>query len=218
MIIPDFYPRKLPQAILFDWDNTLVDTGPMVYNSLNFAREALGLSPFTQEEFWGRPHHSIRDSAFDLFGENFAEGEHLFYTHIQKVHLKELSTLQGAEHLLEDLNTRGVYMGVVSNKEGIHLRKEVDHLGWKSHFRKIIGSKDTHEDKPSALPVLAALQESEITAGLDVWFVGDSIIDVHCARASGCIPVVVGYGEASQQNDIIHAKDCSGLAQLIKNL
>lgn len=68
------------------------------------------------------------------------------------------------------------------------------------------------------IPVLAALHNSAISPSHEVWFVGDSIIDVHCARMSNCIPIVVGHGEASQQDDIVHAKDCAGLIQLIKGL
>ncbi|HUX79363.1 MAG TPA: HAD family hydrolase [Alphaproteobacteria bacterium] len=217
-MIPEAYPRKLPKAILFDWDNTLVDTWRVAYDSINFARTSLGLTTITIEDFWQRPHHSMRDAALDLFGEHFQEGEKIFYESVEKLHLIELITLQGAEDLLIALKARDIFMGVVSNKEGSYLRKEVEYLGWKPHFHKVIGARDTEADKPSHLPVLAALHESPVAPGHDVWFVGDSIVDVHCARASGCIPVVVGHGEASQQHDIIHAKDCQGLAQLIKNL
>ena len=211
-------PDKLPKAILFDWDNTLVDTWRIAYDAMNVARTAVGLTQFTIEEFWKRPHHSMRDAAIELFGDSFQEGERIFYEAVEKLHLKEITMLQGAALLLENLKTRGIYMGIVSNKDGHHLRKEVEHLGWKSHFHKVVGARDTEKDKPSPLPVLAALEGSTIIPGHEVWFVGDSIVDVHCARASGCIPIVVGHGEASQQNDIIHAKDCQGLAQLITNL
>jgi phosphoglycolate phosphatase len=217
-MIPEAYPHKLPKAILFDWDNTLVDTWRVAYDSINFARSALGLTPLTIEDFWQRPHHSMRDASPELFGEHFQEGERLFYESVEKLHLIELMTLQGAEDLLITLKAHDIFMGVVSNKNGNYLRKEVEHLGWKPHFHKVIGARDAEEDKPSPLPVLAALHESPVAPGHDVWFVGDSIVDVHCARASGCVPVVVGHGEASQQKDIIHAKDCQGLAQLIKIL
>ena len=217
-MIPDLYPRTVPKAILFDWDNTLVDTWQIAYDSMNVALEAVGRLPFTVEEFWQRPHHSMRNAAYDLFGDHFKKGERIFYENVEKLHLQEIKTLQGSESLLKDLKARGIYMGIVSNKDGKHLRKEVDHLGWKAHFHQVIGARDTEEDKPSPIPVLAALQESSVIPSHEVWFVGDSIVDVHCARASGCVPVVVGHGEASQQEDIIHAKDCLGLAQLITNL
>ncbi|MBA3813011.1 MAG: HAD family hydrolase [Alphaproteobacteria bacterium] len=217
-MIPDLYPRKVPKAILFDWDNTLVDTWRTVFDAMNVAREAVDRSSFTIEEFWQRPHNSMRDTAVELFGEHVEKGMQIFYEFVEKSHLQTIRVLEGAEALLNDLKSQGIYVGVVSNKDGPHLRKEVTHLGWDPHFRRIIGARDTKEDKPSSIPVLAALQGSMIAPSHDVWFVGDSIVDVHCARVSGCIPIVVGEGEASQQDDIVHAKDCSGLMELLKKL
>jgi phosphoglycolate phosphatase len=217
-MIPEAYPQKLPKAILFDWDNTLVDTWQVAFHSINIAREAVGLDKITIEDFWSRPHHSMRDASRELFGKHYLEGEKLFYEHVAKLHLVDLYTLRGAEALLQDLKALGIYMGIVSNKQGNILRKEINHLGWGPHFKKIIGAQDTKEDKPSPIPVLAALHESKIDPSHDVWFVGDSIVDVHCARASGCIPVVVGNGPASQEADIVNAKDCLGVAKLIKSL
>lgn len=217
-MIPEFYPRKLPKAILFDWDNTLVNTWRVAYDAMNVALEAVGRDSITVDEFWSRPHHSMRDAAYELFGEHHEKGRRIFYETVEKRHLHNIVALQGAESLLKNLKNLSIYTGIVSNKEGNYLRREVEHLGWKPHFRQIVGAQDTEEDKPSPVPVLVALQDSTVVPGHDVWFVGDSIVDVYCARASGCVPVVVGHGEAAQQDDIIHAKNCDGLAQLIANL
>lgn len=217
-MIPERYPKKRPKAILFDWDNTLVDTWRVAFDSLNIALKSLGRRPLTLKEFWGNPHHSLRDASAQLFGEHAEEGERVFYENIESLHLKEIKALEGAEPLLEGLKSQGMYMGVVSNKHGNFLRKEVSHLGWNSHFQHVVGARDLEEDKPSSLPVKVALEKSSVSAGHEVWFVGDSIVDVLCAKASGCIPVVVGEGTASQQEDIIHVKDCHGLANLLAKL
>lgn len=217
-MIPDIYPSTLPKAILFDWDNTLVDTWRVVFDSMNTAREAVGRHTFTVEEFWQRPHHSMRDTAVELFGDHMEKGMQVFYDLIEKSHLEKIEVLEGAEALLESIKTLGIYVGIVSNKDGHHLRKEVSHLGWDGHFSRVVGARDTEADKPSPIPVLAALQDSTIIPSHDVWFVGDSIVDVLCAQKSGCVPIVVGHGEASQQKDIVHAKDCSGLMQLLARL
>lgn len=217
-MIPEIYPRKVPKAILFDWDNTLVDTWRTVFEAINAAREAVNRPPFTVEEFWQRPHHSMRDTAVELFGDHMEKGMQVFYETIEKSHLQSLSVLEGADALLNSLKNLGIYVGVVSNKDGHHLRKEVGHLGWDSHFSRVVGARDTSADKPSPIPVFAALQDSTIVPSHDVWFVGDSIVDVLCARKSGCVPIVVGQGEASQQQDIVHARDCSGLMHLLARL
>ncbi len=217
-IIPHFYPKKLPKAILFDWDNTLVDTWHVTYSALSTALQELGRDPLTPHEYSNQPHLSMRDSGKRLFGDDVEKGEKIFYEAIKKLHLEELVVFEGAEPLLKNLRSRGLYVGVVSNKDGTFLRKEVAHLGWTDHFHQVIGSRDAEADKPSHLPVLAALKASTINPGHDVWFVGDSIVDVQCARSSGCIPLVVGEGTAASEADVISVKNCDGLAQLIKSL
>ena len=89
-MIPEIYPRKLPQAILFDWDNTLVDSWRVAYDSINVARRFLELPEMTVDEFWNKPHHSMRDAAKDLFGEYYEEGERIFYESVLQLHLLEL--------------------------------------------------------------------------------------------------------------------------------
>lgn len=217
-MIPELYPQTLPKAVLFDWDNTLVDTWRVAYDALNLALKALGRRTLSQKDFWEQPHLSIRDSGLMLFGDLYEEGERIFYEAVEKLHLKELVALQGAESLLKDISARGLYTGVVSNKNGPLLRREVEHLGWKNHFHRVIGSRDAEQDKPSHLPVLAALQTSTVIPSHDVWFVGDSRVDLECARASGCIPVVIGGWDGMDEDDIIHVNDCNGLAQLIAKL
>lgn len=212
------YPTKLPHAVLFDWDNTLVDTWRVSYESFNTALRAIGRETITVEQFWTNPHRSVRDSE-GLFGEHQEKGEKIFYDEVIKRHLNELMPLEGAQALLENLRDRGLYVGVVSNKNGGLLRKEVAHLGWSDHFRHVVGSYDVEQDKPSPLPVFEALRPGSLhPEEHDVWFVGDSIVDVHCARAAGCIPMVVGQGGASLEDDVIHVKTCEGLMQLIENL
>lgn len=217
-MIPKIYPRKLPQVILFDWDETLVESWDGVFKSLNIARKAIGLPEMSVDEYWSLPRKSLRDTKKNLFGERFEEGERLFYEAVYKLHLLDLKSLEGADALLTYLKKRNIHLGIVSNKVGHLLRKEVKHLGWHSHFHKIIGANDTEEDKPSPIPVHTALKDSPTMASHNVWFVGDSTVDVQCAQASGCVPVVVGHGEASNEKDIVHAKSCAGLAKLIESL
>jgi phosphoglycolate phosphatase len=82
-------------------------------------------------------------------------------------------------------------LAVVSNKTGNYLRREAQHLKWDSLFHRVVGATDCARDKPSPEPVHKALEGSGITPGADVWFVGDTDIDLECAHNSGCAAVLV---------------------------
>ncbi len=77
------------------------------------------------------------------------------------------------------------------------MRKEADHIGWTKYFTKLVGADDTSRDKPFPDPVELAMAGSGVTLGRDVWFVGDSVVDMEVAHVTGCVPV--WYGELPKE-------------------
>ena len=65
-----------PRAILFDWDNTLIDSWPTIVDALNATFEAFNMAPWTMIEAQARVAKSMRDSFPALFGDEWrAAGE-----------------------------------------------------------------------------------------------------------------------------------------------
>lgn len=188
-------PLARPEAILFDWDSTLVDNWTSVTLAMNMALESCGLAPWSEEDMRRRAKKSMRDSFPAIFGERWEEARDTFYRGFAEVHIRGLKPLPGAETLLRAMQERGVPMGVVSNKTGRYLRAEADHLGWSGYFRRVVGATDATRDKPAPDPVHLALEPTGLSAGRHVWFVGDSLVDVQCAHASGCTAILVGAEE-----------------------
>lgn len=182
-----------PKAILFDWDNTLVDTWPIIHAALHNTFVQMGKEPWTLDMVKQRVSRSMRDSFPEIFGENWQTAGDIYQNHFRTHHLTQLTALEGSASILSELAKHPVYLAVVSNKRGDNLRLEVEHIGWKPYFSKIIGASDMARDKPFPEPVHAALEGSNISAGKDVWFIGDSAVDMECAHATGCIPI--WYGE-----------------------
>jgi len=184
---------RRPQAVIFDWDNTLVDSWPTIHTALNKTFEEWNMPTWTLEEAQQRVRHSMKDSFPELFGDDWKKAGERYRMNYMKHHIDNLTPLAQAEDLVKLLKESGVYVGVVSNKLGVILRREVEELGWVPYFGHIFGSGDVHEDKPSALPVHTILKEVNIEPDKDVWFVGDSIVDLECARAAGVQPVFFGH-------------------------
>jgi phosphoglycolate phosphatase len=185
-------PLPRPRALLFDWDNTLVDTWTVIHAALVETFRAMGETPWTFEETKARVRQSAREAFPALFGERAPEATRLFYEVFQRDHLIHLRERDGAGAMLADLAAREeLLLGVVSNKTGKYLRTEAEHLGWTPHFHRLVGATDAARDKPARDPVDLALQESGLAAGPDVWFVGDTDIDLQCAVGAGCTPVLI---------------------------
>ena len=180
-----------PRGLLFDWDNTLVDTWVVIHHALNVTFEAMGHRPWTLQETRERVRASARDSFPLLFGERAEEAMELFYGTYERDHLAQLRPLPGVGEMIAGLAEGSRFLGVVSNKKGSILRREAAHLGWDRVFGSLVGAEDATADKPDRAAVDLALEASGLSAGPEVWFVGDTDIDMHCARAAGCTPVLL---------------------------
>jgi phosphoglycolate phosphatase len=185
--------RRLPapRAVLYDWDNTLVDNWHTIHRANNAALAAMGHPTWTFEETLARVKASMRDTYPAMFGDRWPEAQKVFYDTFAQRHLEDLRPLPGAAALLADCAAREIYQCVVSNKNGRYLRAEATHLGWDRFFGRVVGATDAVRDKPDVAPVDMALADSGIARGPEVWFVGDSAIDMLCAHNAGLTPVLV---------------------------
>ena len=214
---------RLPSAVIFDWDNTLVDTWPVIHDSINTTLVAMGHEPWSLEETRERVRRSLREAFPEMFGARWEEAREIFYRRFDAIHLKQLAICDGAEALIALLAGRGVCLSVVSNKMGRNLRREAGHLGWASHFHRLVGATDARRDKPATDPVDLALSGSGFARGADVWFVGDTAIDLECAHNAGCTGILVReepprdteFGEFPPQ---AHFVRCTDLHRHIESL
>ncbi len=213
-----------PRAVLFDWDNTLIDSWDQIGKALNATLEAMGHARWTPEEVRARVRASARDAFPRLFGDRADAASRLFFDNYRQLHLEGLRAMPGAGELLALLRDElGVYAGVVSNKQGEFLRDEARHLGWTPYFGRLVGASDAARDKPARAPVELALSGAKAAVGSEVWLVGDTDMDMLCARNSGCVPVLLRaeppagdeFGAAPPR---LHFADCGALAAALKDL
>ncbi len=213
-------PTCLPRAVLFDWDNTLIDSWSIIETCVNVTLEAMGHARWTSDEIRVRVRHSLRNAFPPLFGDRWEEARSIYYNHFAANHIQELRAMPGAETLLRTLHRQGVYMAVVSNKTGRFLREEVEALGWSGYFGGLAGAGDAPADKPAIAPVTLALAPAGVSAS-DAWFVGDADIDMECAHSAGCLPILVGTNreaDFSRFPPAITVNDCAALCDLVLNL
>ena len=187
---PEGTPR--PVAVLWDWDNTLVDGWLAIAAGLNAAFAAHGLPEWTLAEVKGRVRRSLRETFPEMFGDAWEAARDTFYAAVRARHLAVLTAMPGAEAAILAVAAAGLPQGVISNKQGPLLRAEAAHLGWAGHFRTLVGAGDAAADKPDPAPFALALPALGRAAGPEVWYVGDTALDMQAARAAGCTAVLLG--------------------------
>lgn len=212
-----------PRAVLFDWDDTLADNWRAIHRATNATLEAMGLPTQSYETSRQTIRRSMRDTFPKRFGDRWQEATEIFYATYRAEHLETLIALPGSGVLLDELRRRGLYLAIVSNKQGEILRAEAAQLGWADHFTEIVGAGDAARDKPAPDPVAKALGRSGISPAGDVWLVGDSPLDMECATVSGCRPVLIRDQPPTADQfggwmPDLHVSDCAALAAILTTL
>lgn len=220
---PPAKPLAKPEAIIFDWDNTLVDSWPVIHDALNATLTTFGLDPWTLTETKQRVRKSLRDSFPALFGDDWEAAGEVFYERYAAIHIDKIEPIADVGEMLAILRDHGLYLGVVSNKKGEYLRQEAANLGWDRHFGRIVGALDADQDKPAPAPVSLALEGSGIAPGETVWFVGDADIDLECAANAGCVPILMRdekpkSGEFLDYPPEWHFPACLALCKHLQNM
>lgn len=181
-----------PRAIVFDWDNTLVDGWAAVLAGLNAAFDAFGMPRWDHARMLREVRRSLRESFPDLFGGEWERARDVFTTEVRRMHLSVLQPLDGSAALLAAASR--LPLAVVSNKQGPVLRREAEHLGWAPRFHALVGAGDCAADKPDPAPMRAALAAIGAAASPAVWYVGDTALDMEAARRAGVSAVLLGDG------------------------
>ena len=181
-----------PRAIIFDWDDTLVDTWGVVTAAINATLKHMGHAEWSEAEMRQNVGPPARVLFTQLFGEDrWAEADRVYIKAYEAGIKNLLKTHEQAEEVLQFLKDNGIYLAVVSAKRGTILRQEAAHLGFDKYFSALVGAGDAAKDKPDAEAVRHALKGSGIEPGPDVWFIGDSMTDIRAARNAGCTAILI---------------------------
>lgn len=210
--IPIMNLLEKPSAVLFDWDNTLVDSFPLIHASINHALEKFNRPLWTLKETMERTQRSARESQLHLeFGDNWEEAVRCYREYYQKHHIDHLKPMSGALELLNKLASLQIPLAIVSNKSTDLIHKEINHLEWGPYFSAICAAGDAQRDKPAPDLGELALSQLNISPSLSVWFVGDAPVDWDCASALGCLPIPIGEHHESSKKFQNNVRNCDHL-------
>lgn len=213
-------PDRKPTVLLFDWDNTLVDGWIGITAALNAAFDAFEKPRWTVTETKNRVRVALKESFPKMFGDEWERARDIFYDAFRSDHLANVTPMPGAAKALMAGNAWP--RGVVSNKAGKYLRAEVAHLGWSSHFGAVVGAGDAASDKPDPAPIFMALEQMGFSASREIWYLGDTALDMQAARAAGVTAVLVGDaahdGGVELASPDLHVHSAHELAAWLKSL
>lgn len=201
-------PLQKPDAILFDWDGTLIDSLPALRSYYNHVLGAFSMPLISLEEAKARIRLSARDVFPKIFGDQWQKAFDLYYECVAKTHLDHLVAIDHGEDFLTRLTSLRIPMGVVSNKRHVFLLKEIAHLGWDKYLVANVGAGEAAKDKPAPDPLLMAIDQLHLSPDThEIWYVGDTETDMMAAVAAGCQPIFIEHGLGTREECVQHGLD-----------
>jgi len=195
------------KALVFDLDGTLVDTIPDLTVALNRALAELGLEEVDRDLVAQSLHEGLEGSVDAALKRQAANGTRVAdpalrgellrrYDNHYALNVSESSrAFAGVEDVLARLRRQGAALAVCTNKSQVLSERLLSDLGLIGYFDAVIGALPQRPRKPAPQPLWEALQRLG-SAPAGAVLVGDSWVDVHCARAAGvdCFIHGAGYG------------------------
>lgn len=177
--------NRLPNLVLFDFDGTLADSYPAITASVNHTRELYGLPPVSRDDvkrFVGRgPEHLLGNM---VPGVDYSRSYEVYKAHHPSVLASGTVLLPGVQELLADLMTKGVSLGICSNKPRAFTEELVGYLNLGDTFALVLGPEDVTRRKPAPDMLVEAVKRSGLSRE-KVLYVGDMSVDVQTARGAG---------------------------------
>lgn len=179
------------KVLLFDLDGTLIDSTQAILESFINASLFFGYNFKGREEEIARLiGHPLREMFIQmgLPKEQIEECVKLYRSNYERIYLEKTILLPKVKDSFKTLPS-SYLLGVVTSKSSFFSKKILENLGMLDYFFVVVGIDDVKEPKPSAEPILRALEGIEYDKSR-VYMIGDTFFDMQAARNAD----VVGIG------------------------
>ena len=195
---------KDKELILFDFDGTLIDSGPDLSLALNDMLTQLGRDTFTQEiiHTWvGNGAQTLVKRA--LLGQSdisaainntyFENALKIFLASYEKNVCVDTLLYPNVKEMLVGLQRRGFRLAIITNKPYKFIMPILKGLGIENYFELLLGGDSLAVKKPKPEPLLHVCKELCVDISRSL-MVGDSKNDILAAQAANIESIGVSYG------------------------
>jgi len=184
------------RGVLFDLDNTLVDSVETIWRCADHVLRTEGLSGIDRQT----AEKAMGLTIFDLFALvepdlSQAKKEKLFhmYKKCYPGFMRYTVILPNALDAIKNVRSRGLRIGLVTTKSRENTEKVLTAFGMRDYFEAVVGFEDTEQHKPSSQPIIKAVGLLGLNP-TEALVVGDTEMDVIAGNEAGSVTVAVTTG------------------------
>lgn len=193
------------KAVLFDLDGTLIDSAPDLGAAADKMRTDRGLPSLPDAAYRPMAGAGARGMLSVAFGmtpdsPGFEAMREEFFVNYERCMTERTYAFEGVQDMLNQLETRGVLWGVVTNKSKRFTEPLAAQMPLFANASVVISGDTTPHAKPHPEPLLEAARRLELDPSQCV-YVGDDERDILAARAAGMYSVAACYGYLGAKAD-----------------
>ncbi len=184
-------------------DGTLIDSGNVISNTINYVRENLGLEPIPKEIMLQAMNDpSINSSDYFYGTEHFTDEQTKLFTEYYDEHcISDIVLYDGIKELLDELKNE-YHLSVATNANSGYAKKMLEFLGILDHFSFIAGADMVTHPKPKG-EMLSLVCETIGTKKECSILIGDSKKDLYAANDYGIECILVNWGFSEELSEAV---------------
>ena len=193
---------KDKKFILFDFDGTIVDTGPGIKNGVRYALGELGIpirESDTLDGFIGPPMTRSYPDNYGLDAEATKEAIRIFREYYAEKGQFECSMYSGIDSLLSDLRKSGKVICVATSKPEKFAQKILDRFSLLRYLDVLVGATLDGSREKKADVLNCVFERLGWPDREEAVLIGDRHYDVDGAKACSISSVGVLYGYGSRE-------------------
>jgi phosphoglycolate phosphatase len=199
---------RLPQAVLFDLDGTLIDSAPDLGAAADKMRTDRGMPSLDYALYRpmaGSGARGMLEIAFGMAPEHpdYEAFKEEFLSNYEQAMTVRSVIFDGVHDLLAHLQGQGMLWGVVTNKHQRFTLPLTAQLPLFATAKAIVSGDTTPHAKPHPEPLFEAARRMQLPPE-HCWYVGDDERDIVAGKAAGMTTVAAHYGYLGSQAEVMH--------------
>ena len=210
--------------ILFDLDGTLINSTDAIVSTFHHSFEVLGLP--LHVEIDDESIKTLIGYPLDIMYTQLGVKQDKVWDYVAtyKEEYRKISTIKTKllENAVESVKMASQFaeLGIVTTKTGKYSKVLMQHFDLMKYFKVLVGYEDVKNPKPHAEPILKALKSFD-TNNKEIWMIGDTKLDLICAKNAGVnsVGVLCGYGDEKTLKEFskVVLKDSLEAIEYLKN-
>jgi phosphoglycolate phosphatase len=192
--------------IIFDMDGTLINSGNVISNTINYVRTNIGLEAMPKEELLVNINNPDINSAEFFYGTTAFTQEQtkLFSEYYEKHCISDIILYDGILDMLDDIN-KHFTLSIATNASVEFANKMLEYLNINHYFDMVVGANCVKKPKPHPEMLLHTLDKLSYKADNTI-LIGDSLKDKRAATEANmdCILVNWGFTVHSKDKDVVN--------------